>query len=354
MAVSNAFEELSAVLAGLEAADADVRAVAVHEPEIGPDGDVTAELTVAVPLLAASALGDDVTIEAENADIQDQRVSLDLTVSVAVTDDDTSRTLAGLVDQPDSMDRSDSTPAYKDPDALATAYAECDTFPEMTAALGVDVTSETVRRHAIKYDIHDPDDSTPRTGQDAILGEGHSTDTDDRIEETEADTATGTAATAASDTGTDGAATRGDGQPRADETDIQAGDSPTVASESSGPDIGDRPSSSQDTTAVTDSPLADRPLAEFLSKTSANEHENTVVTDGLGVSSDLTVGKLTMAINRSRTVHEAKEHLEMSRNNAHQLLQRFDLIEFVSHPLATDQIEVTPEEVVRRIDPEKA
>ncbi|WP_299263386.1 hypothetical protein [Halorientalis sp.] len=341
MVVSNAFEELSAVLARLEAADADVRAVAVREPEISPDGDVTAELTVAVPLFAASALGDGVTIEAENADVQDQRVALDLTVSVAVTDNDPVNALTGVVDGPNPRDRSDSTPAYKDPDALATAYAECDTFPEMTAALGVDVTSETVRRHAIKYDIHDPDDSTPRTGQNSILGSGHETETDDGVAETGPNTVAETTAPSASDTGTDQAPHGEDASPGADESTGRTDGGPAT-------------SPSRDAEAVADSPLADRPIAEFLSKTSEEDNQNTVVADGLGISSDLTVGKLTTAINRSRTVHEAKQHLDMSRNNAHQLLQRLDLREFVSHPLATDQIEVTPEEVVRRIDPERA
>jgi hypothetical protein len=351
MAVSNAFEELSAVLAQLEAADADVRAVAVREPEIGPGGDVTAELTVSVPLFAASVLEDGVTVEAESADVQDQRVSLDLTVTVDVTDDDPDDALAGLVDQPDSAARTDSTPAYKDPDALATVYAECDTFPEMTAALGVEVTSETVRRHAIKYGIHDPDDSTPHTGQDAVLDSGDSTEPREQTDGTGSDTAAKTTATGASDAETGGVATRDDEQ-SSDETAGRIGDEPARVSEPS--EQSEHTSSSRDSTVVADSPLSDRPLAEFLSKTSETERENTVVTDGLGVSSDLTVGKLTRAINRSRTVHEAKDHLDMSRNNAHKLLQRFDLIELISHPLATDQIEVTPEAVVRRIDPEKA
>lgn len=351
MAVSNAFEELSAVLARLEATDADVRAVAVREPEISPGGDVTAELTVSVPLFAASALEDGVTIEAENADVQDQRLSLDLTVTVDVTDDDPDDTLAGLVDQPDSTTRDDSPPAYKDPDALATAYAEYDTFPEMTTALGVDVTSETVRRHAIKYGIHDPDDSTPHTGQNAILEAGESTEKEEQAGQTESD-AGSTTATGASDTGTDGATTRDDEQSSADETVSLTGDGPASASEPS--EQSEQTSSSRESPKVADSPLSDRPLAEFLSKTSETERENTIVTDGIGVSSDLTVGKLTRVVNQSRTVHEAKQHLGMSRNNAHQLLQRFDLIEFVSHPLATDQIEVTPREVVRRIDPERA
>ncbi|SDF34998.1 hypothetical protein [Halorientalis regularis] len=351
MAVSNAFEELSAVVARLEAADADVRAATVQESELGPGGELTAKLTVAVPLFAASSLGDGITIEAENADVQDQRVSVDLTVTVPVTDDDPANTLAGLVDQPNSAGRSDSTPAYKDRDALATAYAECDTFPEMTTALGVDVTSETVRRHAIKYGIHDPDDSTPRAGQDGILGEGQGTETGEDAEAAEPGAVAGPTATGSGDSGTAEAPRSEDERSAADETANQAGDAPANSSESS--DHGAH-ASSQAAKPVLDSPLADRPVAEFLSKTGEKDQETTAVTDGLGVSSDLTVGKLTTAINRSRTVHEAKQHLDMSGNNARQLLQRLDLVQFVSHPLATDQIEVSPEEVVRRIDPERA
>jgi hypothetical protein len=352
MAVSNVFKELSAVVAQLEAADAEVCAATVHEPELSPGGELTAELTVAVPLFATSALGDGITIEAESADVQNQCVSVDLTVTVAVTDDDPTNTLAALVDPPNSTTQSDSTPAYKDPDALATAYAECDTFPEMTAALGVDVTSETVRRHTIKYGIHDPEDSTPRVGQDDILGEGQDTEIDENVGEVEPDAVAGTTATSSGDSGMEETSRNKAERSATDEMAEQASEAPVSSSEP--PEHGEQQSSSQDTDSVFDSPLADRPLAEFLSKTSDDKRENTVVTDGLGISSDLTVGNLTRAINRSRTIHEAKQHLNMSRNNTQQLLQRFDLIEFVSHPLATTQIEVSPEEVVRRIDPERA
>jgi hypothetical protein len=347
MAVSNAFEELSAVLGRLEAAEADVRSIRVREPDIEPGGDMKAELTVAVPLFAASVLRDGVTIEAENADVQGQRVSVDLTVTVPVSDEEPVDAVPGLANQSNTITSSDSTPPYKDPDALATAYAKCDTFPEMTAALGVDVTSETVRRHAVKYGIHDPDDSAPQTGHDIGPGKRPDTETSDDQIETNPTTADKT-------TTADGleSSDNGDDEPQGDGAPNQAGESPTSKSETSGPDHSEQMEDGHETSDVSASPFADRPIAEFPSETDT-EQENPVVTDGIGVDSDLTVGELTIAINRSDTVHEVKQHLDMSRDKTRQLLQRLDLIQFVSHPLASNQLEITPAEVVRRIDPER-
>lgn len=49
---------------------------------------------------------------------------------------------------------------YRDPERLRTVYEEYDTFAEMTEALDVDVTPQTVRRYMIKYGIHEPLSST--------------------------------------------------------------------------------------------------------------------------------------------------------------------------------------------------
>lgn len=46
---------------------------------------------------------------------------------------------------------------YRDPDRLEAVYDEDATFKEMKAALGVDVTAQTVRKYMIKYGIHEPE-----------------------------------------------------------------------------------------------------------------------------------------------------------------------------------------------------
>lgn len=45
--------------------------------------------------------------------------------------------------------------AYRDPEQLQAVYDEYQTFEEMRDALGVDVTPQTVRRHMIKHGIHE-------------------------------------------------------------------------------------------------------------------------------------------------------------------------------------------------------
>lgn len=50
----------------------------------------------------------------------------------------------------------DGPPAYRDPEALRSAYEAHDSFPAMRDALDVDVSAQTVRRHMIQHGIHDP------------------------------------------------------------------------------------------------------------------------------------------------------------------------------------------------------
>ena len=52
--------------------------------------------------------------------------------------------------------RDREVPPFRDPELLAEVYESCDTFAEMTDAIGMDVTAETVRRYMIDYGIHQP------------------------------------------------------------------------------------------------------------------------------------------------------------------------------------------------------
>ncbi|MFC6941657.1 hypothetical protein ACFQE8_17050 [Salinirubellus sp. GCM10025818] len=65
---------------------------------------------------------------------------------------------------PAEPDRDRGVPPFRDPELLAEVYESCDTFAEMTDAIGMDVTAETVRRYMIDYGIHQP--NTYDTGGD--------------------------------------------------------------------------------------------------------------------------------------------------------------------------------------------
>ncbi|WP_380676097.1 hypothetical protein [Salinigranum sp. GCM10025319] len=167
MVASSAFRELSEVLARLESTGADVRHAAVAQEFAAGDEneDTTANLTVALPLLADVDTGERVSVAADTATVDGDALAVDLTVTVSAGDEGEERADAP-VDTSDDADfdtpsGARTLPAYKDPDALRAVYERYETFPEMTDALGVDVTSETVRRHMVKHDVHDPTDSTP-------------------------------------------------------------------------------------------------------------------------------------------------------------------------------------------------
>lgn len=53
-------------------------------------------------------------------------------------------------------DRESNRPPFRDPELLASIYDSCETFTEMSEAIEMDVTAETVRRYMIDCGIHEP------------------------------------------------------------------------------------------------------------------------------------------------------------------------------------------------------
>lgn len=279
MVVSTAFRELTEVLNCLEQVDIDVRDVTLDEQAIQADDEITVDLCVGVPVLDGLELREGIAIEAGDTDLTEEKLSIDLSVSVP-TDrraDDRSGVgfeLGNAVPAAVDQTASSGQPAYKDPDTLQEVYERYDTFPKMTAALGVDVTSETVRRYMVKHGIHQPDDADG-TGM-----------TDEDADETD---------------------------------DVRGFDSSDVS------------------------------VAEALASADQDENEETLAADGLGVPKELTVGELAEIVTRSRTVHEAKQHLDIDYAHTRRLLSELDLIDFISGRLSTSQDEVTAEDVYARL-----
>ena len=69
----------------------------------------------------------------------------------------------------DTADADTDRPAYRDPERLAAVYSEHDTFAEMTDALDVEVTPQTVRRYMIKHGIHEPASETGSRPAETLL-----------------------------------------------------------------------------------------------------------------------------------------------------------------------------------------
>lgn len=126
---------------------------------VAEDGTVTVEATVAIPT------GE--TTPAEPADAT-ERTAAAVTAGGAA-DDEHGTTAAGETDPaPEATADADSAaegplagrdrdvPPFRDRELLAEVYESCDTFAEMTDALGMDVTAETVRRYMVDHGIHQP------------------------------------------------------------------------------------------------------------------------------------------------------------------------------------------------------
>lgn len=73
---------------------------------------------------------------------------------------------------PENASIGSTVPDHRDPERLREVYDRCDTFAEMTDALGTDVTAQTVRHHMIKHGIHEPSSQTADRSPDAADDEG--------------------------------------------------------------------------------------------------------------------------------------------------------------------------------------
>jgi len=303
MVVSDAFETFTQVLECVESSDAEVKTVSIRGQTTADNDEISADLTLATPVFGGVSLHDDVSVDADEFDLTDKRIELDVTVTVPVGTD----IPVPSEDQEDASDElvqtlseSDSVPAYKDPEALRAAYDACDTFPEMTEALDADVTSETVRRYMVEYDIHDPTDTTPQAGGLTLS---------DVQADSEADT---------------------DATPPAepDPSDDRAGDD----GQPEEPDG-----------------LGARSVAELLAEADSQDSDDNLVADGLGISQDLTVAELAQTVTQSTSLHEATQRLGLSQTHARRLLSELDLLDLVTHRLAANQIRVSNDEIKRRI-----
>ena len=344
MVASNSFKELSEVLAQLESAGTTVQHAEMDQELLNTESEVTAELAVTVPILTDDDMRESVSIDATNAAIEDGEVAVDLTVTVSTdgskrtahagTPPETPATTGGQSD-------AETDPTYKNPDALRAVYEQYSSFPKMTEALGVDVTSETVRRHMIKYGIHDPNDTRPKSYMAAKTPDQTDDHTDTDKSHNPATASTETTATEETDPKTSVVTTDG-------HTDTSSGVSDEVATQEPTSAITDGGNIPVD--CPTEQPqFATMQVRDVLAESATQQYGDPTVSSDIEFPETLTVAELADAINQSQTLHEVTQHIGVDRSTVKQFLQEFDLIDFVSHRLAADQITVSPNEVVRRI-----
>lgn len=147
--LSDRFRALADVLDSLE--EATVAVSDVRFPDEAMDGDepLPVDLTIRVATQDGGGSGGRIDVEAESVDVDP-----DGSLVVCCT----GRIFPGEGDDQPATRQPDAPrePPYKDPDRLREVYDACDSFAEMTEALGVHVTPETVRRHMIEFGIHEP------------------------------------------------------------------------------------------------------------------------------------------------------------------------------------------------------
>lgn len=311
MVVSTAFEEFTEILKRLESSDVEIGDVAIREQRLDQDDEMTADLSIEIPVFENSEQDSGISLSARDLTVADEQINVALSVSLPVDSDDSQFDRAssetGLAGQ---LSQSNATPIYKDPEALEAVYEEYDTFPKMTEALGADVTSETVRRYMVEYEIHEPSDNTPQS---------YSPTSNDERE----------------------SSTQSESDPRATTESVARS--------------AERDSTSKEPTnsAGSNSPeLGQQSVAELIEEESNRTREDAIVADGLGVPRDLCVAEFADVINSSNTIREVSRQLEMSPDDARQLLKKLDLTDLVTDRLTADQINVSHAEIHRRIAPD--
>ncbi|MFP4626462.1 MAG: hypothetical protein ACLFNI_07715 [Natronomonas sp.] len=247
----------------------------VVEAALNQDGTVTAVLSVAVSDDCDSHFANDSSLAVDSTPSSPERTSKS-TGSMAPTTAETPPT--------STSDR--DLPPFEDRELLATVYESYDTFGEMSEALDMDVTAETVRRYMIDHGIHEA--ASYDTGSDSEDSSASNADPD---EEADVDHQVGTA------------------------------DERTSTDSNSEPALnGSDP----------ETPI--------------------ILADGIGLSEDIDIETLIDAVRKSRTIHEVKEEIGIERKDAVDTLRELNLLDLVVGRLSEDgRTEVTRSEIVSRL-----
>jgi hypothetical protein len=291
MVVSTALGELADILCNLEHNDLAVKHISIEEQSIDEVDEIQMDVCVGVPVLQGNELCDDVVIEAGDTDLREERLEVELSISVPTEALDTLPSVPSSGQQTESSPTIETirstvpgVPAYKDPEALRTAYENYETFPRMTEALDVDVTSETVRRYMVEHGIHNPENE-PETIDNDVEDTTHS------------------------------------------EPDVSRG-----TKTNDGPNVGDKS------------------VAKLLGSMEQDTTKEIVMTDGMGILSELTLTEFVEIINRSRTVSEVKQELKTDYNHTRHLLDELELLKYVTGRLSSTQQELTLAEFCQQMD----
>ncbi|TKX85770.1 hypothetical protein EXE43_11900 [Halorubrum sp. SS5] len=275
---------------------------------------------------------------------------------------------------------SDGPPAYRDPDQLAAVYDAEATFPEMTDALGVEVTPQTVRKYMIEHGIHEPASRT----SDALAQTDTDADEVTGVEETdpERDAKTGEPAageshhTAAETTPAteEGSQRSSSGVESVTGDEPAAGDAPDQAATVAEPDAsdtggGDVDASPGDDTATTTAQATTEPSGDETDDTATDPPAESAAdatttastaTDGgtqptlsaveaVELPDEVSVAELVSVLSDSRTVYEVRRGLGIDDRQTRALLRRYNLIDLVTGRITQGSESPDRQEVLSRL-----
>jgi hypothetical protein len=280
----------------------------------------------------------------------------------------------------------ENQPAYRDPDQLAAVYEPEATFAEMTDALGVGVTPQTVRKYMIEHGIHEPttraSDALAETEPDAGERRTEPTEVDQDIEPTEdaagespaaataaepaepeatqqsstdvereatsgptADVATGAHTPGQIET-TTAAADQDANDPQAaahtaTETDEAAPTTPAATDQGGG--------ETDDTTAVSpDEAPGENPESTSTATDGGTQPTRSAV-ESLELPAAVSAAELVSVLTDSRTVYEVRRGLGIDDGEARTLLRQYNLIGLVTGRITQGAEPPDKEEVLTRL-----
>lgn len=81
-----------------------------------------------------------------------------------------------------------------------------------------------------------------------------------------------------------------------------------------------------------------------------DDQEMVVLSDGIGLPENVDIEDLIETVNRSNTIYEVKEDLDLERSEAHSMLKELNLVDLVMGRLTNDKsTDITREDVVDRL-----
>lgn len=207
-----------------------------------------------------------------------------------------------------------SGPRYKDPELLEEVYEAHDTFPEMRRALDVDVTAETVRLHMIEHGIHDPESTISEVRRKSSQAQGQNS------------TAEG-------------------------ETDTHDGQTKPTTNGHSNHTLGTNGHDEQTTPVANGhSDEVQTDTKEETTETGLGIQDTDIDIEGVNLPEEVTVEDIVEALSNARTIHEVEVKLNVDREDARQLLKRFDMLDAVIGRLKQpNKDDVTNEQIKERI-----